>query len=120
MFQPTVETQIQFPHGSMFVLGMESNAKFYHSIVKEQAKELDEKMKTTIGDVEEQQEQMKTAVGHRISITFRAVGTFTQGTAIIGQGAGYQTGNWPRELRGQHILQHQEAQQQGTATTAEV
>ncbi len=41
-----------------------------------------------------------------MSITFRAAATFRDGPTgeVSGKGAEYQTGNWPEQLRGKHLL----------------
>lgn len=49
--------------------------------------------------------QPDTVCGPRVSITFRAVATFKADDGMItGKGEDYRTGNWPVELRGQHVL----------------
>lgn len=65
---------IQLPHGSLFVIGPETNRFWLHSIP---AVDFD--------------------VGHRISLTIREVGSFFDlgSGRVTGQGSSAQTKNWP-------------------------
>lgn len=86
MFNPTMEQQFLFPHGALLLLGPNTNRDFYHS-VKQLPKSDDD---TTLP---------------RISLTFRKVTTFQDKDGqLVGQGATYQSSNWPTELRGSHRL----------------
>lgn len=72
-----VSQRIPLPHNSMFVMGLETNAKWLHGINPDNRP-------ITIKSPEEQLEQ-----GSRISLTFRHIGTFLTKDAsrIWGQGA---------------------------------
>jgi len=69
--------RIPLPHNSMFVMGLETNAKWLHGINPDNRP-------LTVKCPEEQLEQ-----GNRISLTFRQIGTFLTKDAsrIWGQGA---------------------------------
>jgi len=86
MFTPTIEQQFIFPHGALLLLGPNTNKDFYHS-VKQIPKSSD------------------TNSLPRISLTFRKATTFQDKVGkLVGQGAPYQSTNWPTELRGSHRL----------------
>lgn len=74
---PRTAQRIPLPHNSLFVLGLDTNAKWLHSI--RQDKRLDS-MKTP---------EQRFNNGERISLTFRQIGTFLNAdeTLIWGQGA---------------------------------
>ena len=74
---PRPSQRIPLPHNSMFVMGLETNAKWLHGINPDNRP-------LTIKSPEEQVEQ-----GNRISLTFRHIGTFLtkDATHIWGQGA---------------------------------
>ncbi|KAG2144364.1 uncharacterized protein EDB93DRAFT_535663 [Suillus bovinus] len=74
---PRPSQKIPLPHNSMFVLGLETNAKWLHAINHD-------KRPIHLKSAEEQ--FMK---GERISLTFRHIGTFLYGdeSRIYGQGA---------------------------------
>ncbi|CAJ1379529.1 unnamed protein product [Effrenium voratum] len=68
------QQKVSLPHGSLFVLGPETNRHWSHSIPAQGAK-----------------------LGHRISLTIRKMGTFLQlrTRQLVGQGADKPTLNWP-------------------------
>jgi len=74
---PRPSQRIPLPHNSMFVMGLETNAKWLHAINPDNRP-------ITVKSSEEQVEQ-----GNRISLTFRHIGTFLtkDATHIWGQGA---------------------------------
>ncbi|KAF9236139.1 hypothetical protein BU15DRAFT_89299 [Melanogaster broomeanus] len=74
---PRPSQKIPLPHNSMFVLGLDSNAKWLHSINHD-------KRPLHLKSSEEQ-----VMNGERISLTFRHIGTFLSGdeSRIYGQGA---------------------------------
>ena len=74
---PRPSQRIPLPHNSMFVMGLETNAKWLHGINPDNRP-------FTVKSPEEQLEQ-----GNRISLTFRHIGTFLtkDATRIWGQGA---------------------------------
>ena len=74
---PRMSQRIPLPHNSMFVMGLETNAKWLHGINPDNRS-------ITTKSPEEQLEQ-----GNRISLTFRHIGTFLtkDATHIWGQGA---------------------------------
>ena len=74
---PRSSQRITLPHNSMFVMGLETNAKWLHGINPDNRP-------ITVKSPEEQLEQ-----GSRISLTFRHIGTFLTKDAsrIWGQGA---------------------------------
>jgi hypothetical protein len=80
IFQPTRQQEVLLESGSLYVLGPMTNLELYHSIPRAEG-----------------------AAGPRISVTFRRASTFLRSTGeVCGQGAQYQTPNWPVELRGGH------------------
>jgi hypothetical protein len=84
IFKPTVQYELQFEHGAVFVLGPRTNAAYYHAIPR-----LDEGAST----------------GARVSLTFRRALTFRDAAGRLhGQGERYQSLNWPTELHGIHRL----------------
>jgi len=74
---PRMSQRIPLPHNSMFVMGLETNAKWLHGINPDNRP-------ISVKSPEEQLEQ-----GGRISLTFRHIGTFLTKDAsrIWGQGA---------------------------------
>jgi hypothetical protein len=85
---PKAQQDFVLPSGSLLALGPATNQHWYHSV---------------------RPSDVPTA-GARISITFRRVLTFRDpGTdALSGQGASYQSTNWPTELHGRHLLDEDE------------
>lgn len=82
IFQPTVQHQVRFEAGAVFVLGPRTNREMYHAIPR----------------VED-----GGYVGPRVSLTFRRARTFKDAAGrIVGQGAEFQTANWPVALKGAH------------------
>jgi uncharacterized protein (DUF924 family)/alkylated DNA repair dioxygenase AlkB len=81
--QPKKTQEMQLTHGSLLLLGPQTNRDWYHSVPMEPDAEL----------------------SPRVSITFRVVTTFkhTVTGELKGQGAGFATYNWPNELGGSHI-----------------
>ncbi|KAI0919596.1 hypothetical protein AcV5_001621 [Taiwanofungus camphoratus] len=73
--------RVSLPHNSMFVMGLETNAKWMHGI------RTDKRPLQTKSDTE------RYANGERISLTFRHIGTFLtpDGAQIFGQGASGKT-----------------------------
>ena len=78
---PRPSQRIPLPHNSMFVLGLETNAKWLHAINHD-------KRPIQLKSPEEQ-----FMNGERISLTFRHIGTFLSGdqSRIYGQGAKEKT-----------------------------
>lgn len=84
IFKPTVQHELQFEHGAAFVLGPRTNAEYYHSIPRHDG---------------------AAAIGPRVSLTFRRARTFRDADGRLhGQGARYDSLNWPTELQGLHRL----------------
>lgn len=84
IFKPTVQHELIFEHGAVFVLGPRSNVELYHAIPRLEG---------------------ESSVGPRVSLTFRRALTFRDaGGRLHGQGARYESLNWPTELRGLHRL----------------
>ena len=79
---PTHEQQLTLTSGGAFVLGAQTNERFYHSVPK-----------------------TPEACSVRISITFRRAATFRGPEGQLrGQGAHLEGLNWPVSLRGAHRL----------------
>lgn len=93
--QATEVVEFVLPHGGLLLLGAKSNAEYYHSV-----RELSET--PPLESMTRKYAQGKV----RVSITFRVVATFRdpKTNVLTGQGASYQTLNWPHELRGIHRL----------------
>ena len=91
IFNPTVQYELPLGHGSLMVLGPESNGTLYHSIRKPSESDL-----------------LRAPALHtevRISLTFRKVATFVDAESRLhGQGAEHLSLNWPEALRGAHRL----------------
>jgi hypothetical protein len=84
IFKPTRQQQVLLESGSLYVIGPMTNLALYHSIPRSES------------------------AGPRISVTFRRTNTFLRSTGeVYGQGAQYQTPNWPMELRGAHRMDEQ-------------
>lgn len=84
IFKPTVQYELVFEPGAMFVLGPRTNTSFYHAIPR-------------LDGV--------SSVGPRVSLTFRRALTFRDAEGRLhGQGARYDSLNWPEELQGLHRL----------------
>lgn len=75
--QTRMAQRIPLPHNSMFVLGLQTNAKWLHGIRQDKRFILEKSAAETAFD------------GERISLTFRRIGTFLtkDETHIYGQGA---------------------------------
>jgi len=82
---PKCQQQLKLPHGALLVLGAKSNEEFYHSIRQDAADAVD-------------------GPRARVSVTFRRVATFKDMKTgeVTGQGAQYQSLDWPVDLRGSH------------------
>lgn len=82
---PQGQQELKLPHGALLVLGSKSNEEFYHSIRQDSADPVD-------------------GPRARVSVTFRRVGTYKNPKTgeVTGQGAQYQTLDWPIALRGSH------------------
>jgi alkylated DNA repair dioxygenase AlkB len=84
IFTPTIEYELLFEHGAVFVLGPRSNTEFYHAIPRLEG---------------------PSPTGPRVSLTFRRALTFRDAEGRLhGQGARYESLNWPAELKGLHRL----------------
>ncbi|KAF9222132.1 hypothetical protein BS17DRAFT_783849 [Gyrodon lividus] len=85
---PRPSQKIPLPHNSMFVLGLDTNAKWLHAINHD-------KRPSHLKSPEEQ-----FMNGERISLTFRNIGTFLSGdeSRIYGQGAKGKTCNEARHV----------------------
>lgn len=84
IFKPTVQYELRFEHGAVFVLGPRTNVQYYHSIPRFDG---------------------ATEIGPRVSLTFRRTRTFRDADGRLhGQGARYESLNWPTELQGVHRL----------------
>ncbi|KAK7042964.1 hypothetical protein VNI00_008701 [Paramarasmius palmivorus] len=82
-----VSQRIPLPHGSMFVMGPETNKTWLHGINHDNR------------PFKVKSEEEKAEEGERISLTFRHIGTFLTGdaTKIFGQGATGKTREEARE-----------------------
>jgi hypothetical protein len=84
IFKPTVQYELRFEHGAVFVLGPRTNVQYYHSIPRSDG---------------------ATPIGPRVSLTFRRALTLRDADGRLhGQGARYADLNWPTELQGVHRL----------------
>jgi hypothetical protein len=82
IFEPTVQHELHFEHGAVFVLGPRTNARYFHAIPRCDSAD---------------------AIGPRVSLTFRRAQTFRDADGRLhGQGARYASLNWPTELQGLH------------------
>jgi hypothetical protein len=95
LYKPTMQYELLFRHGSLLSLGYRTNDQFYHSVRKLSA---DEQAAAATDDPNTHRA--------RVSITFRAVATYKhqQSGRVYGQGAEYQTLNWPETLNGMHRM----------------
>jgi hypothetical protein len=95
ILQPRYEHEWVLPHGSLLALGSTTNEHWYHSV--RQLNEVD------VALPERRRLDFETSA--RISVTFRKVTTYMcSDGSIVGQGAAYQTPNWPEELNGCHRI----------------
>jgi uncharacterized protein (DUF924 family) len=84
---PLISQELKLKHGSLLLLGPETNKKYYHSIPIE-----------------------KISVGQRVSITFRVVTTFKniKTGEIIGQGEKIKSYDWPEDSYSFHVNHYNE------------
>lgn len=80
---PTISQEIKLKHGSLLLLGPQTNQNYYHSVPVEKS----------------------STMGSRISITFRVVTTFKniKTGELVGQGSNISCYNWPEESNSFHV-----------------